>query len=116
MVEHTTENRGVAGSIPALTTHAPTLVLLCAPSLGILDNWLPVLHAARAEHPDCRIVALIPDRETLAQLDAADTAHALADEVIDATLGCRVSEDVEHQGLDLTLAVEQMVRPELALP
>ena len=86
MVEHTTENRGVGGSIPPLTTHAPTLVLLCAPSLGILDNWLPVLHAARAEHPDCRIVALIPDRETLAQLDAADTAHALADEVIDATL------------------------------
>ena len=61
-------------------------MLLCAPSLGILDNWLPVLHAARAEHPDCRIVALIPDREALAQLDAADTAHALADEVIDATL------------------------------
>ena len=86
MGEHTTENRGVGGSIPPLTTHAPTLVLLCAPSLGILDNWLPVLHAARAEHPDCRIVALIPDRETLAQLDAADTAHALADEVIDATL------------------------------
>ena len=86
MVEHTTENRGVGGSIPPLTTHAPTLVLLCAPSLGILDNWLPVLHAARAEHPDCRIVALIPDREALAQLDAADTAHALADEVIDATL------------------------------
>lgn len=86
MVEHTTENRGVGGSIPPLTTHAPTLVLLCAPSLGILDNWLPVLHAARSRHPDCRIVALIPDRETLAQLDAADTAHALADEVIDATL------------------------------
>ena len=86
MVEHTTENRGVGGSIPPLTTHAPTLVLLCAPSLGILDNWLPVLHAARRSQPDCRIVALIPDRETLAQLDASDTAHVLADEVIDATL------------------------------
>ncbi len=86
MVEHTTENRGVGGSIPPLTTHAPTLVLLCAPSLGILDNWLPVLHAARAEHPAWRIVAVIPDRRTLTQLDAADTAHVLADEVIDATL------------------------------
>ncbi len=86
MVEHTTENRGVGGSIPPLTTHAPTLVLLCAPSMGILDNWLPVLHAARRSRPDCRIVALIPDRDTLAQIDAADTAHVLADEVIDATL------------------------------
>ncbi len=85
LVEHTTENRGVGGSIPPLTT-APTLVLLCAPSLGILDNWLPILHAARASHPDWRIVALIPDRETLAQLDASDTAHVLADEVIDATV------------------------------
>jgi hypothetical protein len=61
-------------------------VLLCAPSLGILDNWLPVLHAARASHPDWRIVALIPDRETLSQLDPSDTAHVLADEVIDATV------------------------------
>ena len=86
MVEHTTENRGVGGSIPPLTTHAPTLVLLCAPSLGILDNWLPVLHAARRSRPDCRIIALIPDRETLTQLDASDTAHVLADEVVDATL------------------------------
>ena len=85
MVEHTTENRGVGGSIPPLTT-APTLVLLCAPSMGILDNWLPVLHAARASHPDWRIVALIPDRETLAQLDATNTAHVLADEVIDTTV------------------------------
>jgi hypothetical protein len=86
LVEHTTENRGVGGSIPPLTTHAPTLVLLCAPSLGILDNWLPVLHAARASDPDLRIVALIPDRETLAQLEPEDTAHVLADEVIDATV------------------------------
>ncbi len=85
MVEHTTENRGVGGSIPPLTT-TPTLVLLCAPSLGILDNWLPVLHAARASHPDWRIVALIPDRTTLAQLDPSDTAHVLADEVVDAAV------------------------------
>ena len=85
MVEHTTENRGVGGSIPPLTT-APTLVLLCAPSMGILDNWLPVLHAARASHPEWRIVALIPDRDILAQLDPEDTAHVLADEVIDATI------------------------------
>jgi hypothetical protein len=85
LVEHTTENRGVGGSIPPLTT-TPTLVLLCAPSMGILDNWLPVLHAARASHPDRRIVALIPDRATLAQLDPEDTAHVLADEVIDATV------------------------------
>jgi hypothetical protein len=85
LVEHTTENRGVGGSIPPLTT-APTLVLLCAPSMGILDNWLPVLHAARESHPDWRIVALIPDRATLAQVDPGDTAHVLADDVIDATI------------------------------
>jgi hypothetical protein len=61
-------------------------VLLCAPSLGILDNWLPVLHAARRLHPHWRIVALLPDRGTLAQLDPDDTAHVLADEAIDATV------------------------------
>jgi hypothetical protein len=61
-------------------------VLLCAPSLGVLDNWLPVLHAARSSHPDWRIVALVPNRQTLGQLDSSDTAHVLADEVIDATI------------------------------
>jgi len=86
LVEHTTENRGVGGSIPPLTTHAPSLVLLCAPSMGILDNWLPVLHAAREQRPEWRIVALIPDRGTLAQLDPLDTAHVLADGIIDVTV------------------------------
>jgi hypothetical protein len=86
LVEHTTENRGVGGSIPPLTTAAPTLVLLCAPSMGILDNWLPVLHLVRTRHAAWRIVALIPDHETLAQLDATDTAHVLADELIDETI------------------------------
>ena len=64
-------------------------MLLCAPSLGVLDNWLPVLHAAREARrtgPGWRIVALIPDLDILAQLDASDTAHLLADELIDVTV------------------------------
>lgn len=86
MVEHTTENRGVGGSIPPLTTQPGWIVLLCAPSLGVLDNWLPVLDALRRDDPDVRIAAILPDRETVAQLDPDDTAHRLADELVDRTL------------------------------
>ena len=86
MVEHTTENRGVGGSIPPLTTPPGWIVLLCAPSLGVLDNWLPVLAAIRAADPEQRIAAVLPDRATVAQLDPDDTAHRLADELVDRTL------------------------------
>ena len=86
MVEHTTENRGVGGSIPPLTTPPGWIVLLCAPSLGVLDNWLPILDAVRRADPDQRIAAVLPDRETVAQLDPEDTAHRLADGLIDRTL------------------------------
>jgi hypothetical protein len=114
LVEHTTENRGVGGSIPPLTTTAPTLVLLCAPSMGVLDNWLPVLDAARADHPDGRIVALIPDRDTLAQLDPDDTAHVMADELIDATVAPLVGGGwVEAPGL---LAARDLARPRRIIP
>lgn len=61
-------------------------MLLCAPSLGVLDNCLPILDAVRRADPDQRIAAVLPDRETVAQLDPEDTAHRLADGLIDRTL------------------------------
>ena len=64
-------------------------MLLCAPSLGVLDNWLPVLHAAREARrtgSGWRIIALIPEPAILTQLDPSDTAHRLADELLDATV------------------------------
>lgn len=61
----------------------PTLVLLVSPSLGILDNWLPVLAAARERAPDRRIVAVLPERRAVLEVEERDTVIRLADAIVD---------------------------------
>jgi hypothetical protein len=63
-----------------------TLVVLCAPGIGILENWLPVLAHARATHPTWRLVALVPEARTLADVDAGDTVIGMVDELIDLAI------------------------------
>lgn len=60
-----------------------TLVVLAAPSLGILDNWLPVLAAARDRHPGWRIVVVVPERGTLREVRPDDTVVELVDGLCD---------------------------------
>ena len=61
----------------------PTLVVLAAPGLGILDNWLPVLAAARERHPGWRIAVVVPERSFLADVDPDDTVVRLVDGLAD---------------------------------
>lgn len=63
-----------------------TLVLVLAPSLGILDSWLPVLADARVTMPDTRIVAVVPERRTVLAVDPSDTMVRLAEEVVDEVI------------------------------
>ena len=60
-----------------------TLVVLAAPSLGILDNWLPVMAAARERYPDWRITVVVPERGTLREVRVDDTVVGLVDELCD---------------------------------
>ena len=60
-----------------------TLVVLAAPSLGILDNWLPVMAAARERHPGWRITVVVPERGTLREVRPDDTVVGLVDELCD---------------------------------
>jgi 6-phosphogluconolactonase len=72
--------------VTATGEHARTLVVLCAPGIGILENWLPVLAHARRTHPDWRIVAVLPDRRTMLDIDADDTVVRIADGLLDAAI------------------------------
>jgi hypothetical protein len=38
----------------------PSVAVVCSPNMGIVDSWLPVIAAARAAHPDWRLVAIVP--------------------------------------------------------
>jgi hypothetical protein len=66
-----------------MTDRDRDVVVLCSPSLGILDNWLPVLHAARRDHPSWRIRAVIPATQTVMDVVEDDTVVRLADEILD---------------------------------
>ena len=71
-----------------------TLVLICHPNMGIVDSWLPVLATAKEQHPQWRIVALIPkawkdgrrinpDDVALAALDGI-----LSEAIVEVAHGC----------------------------
>lgn len=62
---------------------APTLVLLVSPSLGIVDNWLPVLAAARERDATRTIVAVLPERRAALEVEADDVVVRLTDELVD---------------------------------
>jgi hypothetical protein len=36
------------------------VAVICSPNMGIVDSWLPVMAALRRQHPDWRLVAIIP--------------------------------------------------------
>ena len=55
------------------------LVVLASPGLGILDNWLPVLAAARERRPDVEVVVVVPERTTLLDVDPDDTVVRMVD-------------------------------------
>ncbi len=37
-----------------------TVAVVCSPNMGIVDSWLPVVAAVRDQHPDWRVVAVVP--------------------------------------------------------
>ena len=59
------------------------LVVLASPGLGILDNWLPVVAAARGRTPDLEVVVIVPERATLLDVDPDDTVVHLVDGLAD---------------------------------
>lgn len=63
-----------------------TLVVVCAPNLGILDNWLPVVVTAHDRDPTLRVVLAVPHRATIVGVDPDDTVVRLTDDVVDEVL------------------------------
>jgi hypothetical protein len=70
---------------PADAAHR-NLVVLCAPGIGILEHWLPILAHARAMHPTWQLVAVVPEARTLADIDERDTVIGMVDELIDLAI------------------------------
>ena len=59
------------------------LVVLASPGLGILDNWLPVIAAARERRAGLEVVVVLPERATLLDVDPDDTVVRMVDALVD---------------------------------
>jgi hypothetical protein len=55
---------------------------VCSPSLGILDNWLPVLCELRRRADNVDIVCVIPRAHTVDEVDPTNVLCTLADGVV----------------------------------
>ncbi|MDP3735455.1 MAG: hypothetical protein Q8R39_03440 [bacterium] len=61
----------------------PRVVCLMYPSMGILDNWLPVLSELKQRRPDLKITALLPRQRVVAEIDLAEVTMRLGEQVFD---------------------------------
>ncbi len=62
------------------------IYFLCSPSLGILDNWLPVIHSLRQERPKDEFVFLLSKAGNIDHLDLDNILIKMAQEVFDTVI------------------------------
>ena len=61
----------------------PALCFVCSPSLGILDNWLPVLWELRGDRNDIELVCVFPRSRSVDEIDLSSLLFSLAGSVFD---------------------------------
>jgi len=60
-----------------------TIYFVCSPSLGILDNWLPVIHKLRIKYPNSELVCIITKPGTAEVIDLNNILIKIADDLFD---------------------------------
>ena len=60
-----------------------TIYFVCSPSLGILDNWLPVIHKLRTKYPNSELVCIITKPGTAEVIDLSNILIKIADDLFD---------------------------------
>lgn len=60
-----------------------TIIFNCSPSLGILDNWLPVMYTLRQKLPEIRLVFLTPIPSVIEQIGVDMTLIKISEEIFD---------------------------------
>ncbi|MFN3144927.1 MAG: hypothetical protein ACE368_06525 [Paracoccaceae bacterium] len=81
------------------------LAFLVSPSLGIIDNWLPVICEIARRQPDRRICLIIPRPQSVEELSTSSALVRIADGVVDSVIWKSLSGDwVQSQGIMATLS------------
>lgn len=59
------------------------IIFNCSPSLGILDNWLPIIYNLRQQLNESKFIFYIPSVTTMEQIDLNSNLIKISDEIFD---------------------------------
>ena len=61
-----------------------TVFFLCSPSLGLLDNWLPVIWQLKEQRKDLKFIIIFPKVEIIDQINLSNVLIILATKIFDS--------------------------------
>ena len=82
-----------------------TVAVVCSPNMGIVDSWLPVVAAVHDQHPDWRLVAIVPRAWGVGIRPEASALRALDDLVEAVIVEILPGEYRRVEGFDEAVAV-----------
>ncbi len=63
-----------------------TIYFICSPSLGILDNWLPVIHKLRDKYPNAELVCVITKSTNAELIDTSNILIRISEKLFDSII------------------------------
>ena len=61
-----------------------TVFFLCSPSLGILDNWLPVIWDLKKKQKDLKFIIIFPRSNFIDQINLSNILLTLGSNIFDS--------------------------------
>jgi len=62
------------------------IYFLCSPSLGILDNWLPVLWELKEKRNDLKFIIIFPKPNFVDKINLANILLLLSEKIFDSVV------------------------------
>lgn len=62
------------------------ILIVCSPSAGILDSWLPVVKSIHEQHPELSFSIIFPRNRTVSEIDLDSTLLKFFEKIIDSVI------------------------------
>ena len=89
------------------------ILIVCSPSAGILDSWLPVVKKINEKHPEITFSIIFPRNRTVSEIDLDSTLLKFFDEIVDSVAFRGIKPTKWYHCQNLHQAKEQVVSSKL---
>src|SRR6056297_2021391 len=69
-----------------MNRNSSKILILCSPSAGILDSWLPVVKRIHEEYPEITFSIIFPRNRTVSEIDLDSTLLQFYEEIVDSVI------------------------------